>query len=455
FAKDLVGTSPFFAPSRIATAGVQQSAVQGNSPTVQHTFGTAQPDGPSEVGGHLEATEERLVQKSTPVPSLQMSGGGAATAPPTCNISPAMFTVSNATPQTTGNVSAVKNTADDTVTLTAPLVDYNANVQLNSSFCSDSGAFVDVGPVQTLNTSVRTGIYREGGRPGGRIVATQKSTMSNKRDAVWTDSTGVVTASFPEPWYSRPSRLSNLRQSTVVPFADRPEVVFPLRIGTGVLVETQGSDNFTVSLSAKKDTQLLHLESNNWSVPWEMDLTATTVGLPVGVINSLLGPSVTTGDIAMVSAQEWVSFPTVADALAADLRTLLDNMEPTFQNDILSHLNIKEALVKKNMQADFVITVNETAEWFGNDEVAISVIGTAIKKVGPFDLGDGDSQAFTVALNDFYPTGFFLGADIILYAGDEENTHGKIEWEFPYYPQRTPANFSGEEGEYTLTGIVS
>lgn len=452
FSKPSEEPSPFFTPIHPTSAAAGRGSTQPSSP--QHTFGIAQTDSSIGPGGNVDMAEEGLVEDSSSVPNLQMQGGSPPTPPPVCNISPAMFTVSNATPQSTGDVSATRNTTDGTVTLASPFVRFRADVQLNSSFCSDPGAFVDVGPVQTLNTSTRTGIYREGGRPGGRIVAQHNNTMSNKRDAVWNDSTGVVRASFPEPWYSRPQRLSNLRQSAVVPFVDRPEMVFPLRIGTGVLVETQGSDNFTVALSAKKDTQLLHLESNNWSVPWAMDLTATTVGLPVAIINSLLGPSVTTGDIAMVSGQAWVSFPTVADALAADLRILLDNLGPTFQNDIRSYFNIQEALVKKNIQADFVLAVNKTADWVGDDEVAISAVGTAIKNIGVFDLGVGDSHAFTVALNDLFPTGFFPGAHINLIAHDEEHKHGTIEWEFPYHPQLTPAHFSGEDGEYTITGVV-
>ncbi|MEO0731442.1 MAG: hypothetical protein AAFZ52_01305 [Bacteroidota bacterium] len=455
FAKTAEEPSPFFIPTPIATTDSVQRSTQGGSLATQNTFGLAQLDSSIERSRKTDLAVEELGEDSSSTPDVQMQGGSPRTPPPVCNLSPAMFTVSNATPQSTGDVSATKNTTAGTVTLASPFVRFNADVQLTSSFCSDPTAVVDVGPVQTLNTSTRTGIYREGGRPGGRIVARHNNTMNNKRDAVWNDSTGVIRASFPEPWYSQPQRLSNLlRQSAVVRFVDRPEMVLPLRIGSGVLVETQGSDNFTVALSAKKDAQLLHLESNNWSVPWAMDLTATTVGLPVTIINSLLGPSVTTGDIAMVSGQEWVSFPTVADAFAADLRLLLDNLGPTLQNDIRSYFNIQKALVKKNIQADFVLAVNRTADWVGDDEVAVSAVGTAIKNIGVFDLGVGDSQAFTVALNDLFPTGFFPGAHINLFARDEEHTHGTIEWEFPYHAQLTPAHFSGEDGEYTITGVV-
>lgn len=399
-----------------------------------------------------------LAQTTTPaaVPLVQRQnggGGGGAAAP--CTIASTMFSVSNATPQSSGVMTMSRTATPGKVTFTAPTIGFNADVSLTNSFCSGSGETVEVGPVQTVRSSRRVGIYREGGRATGDLVAQHVATMQNRRDAQWTDSSGTVQATVPAPWYSQPQTLSaSLRPSAIVSFLDQPVLALPRRIGRGELVETEGSDEFTLALTAKKGAQLVHLASTNWTVPWAMDLLATPRrGQAIGISTAPTGPGVTSGPIAMVSGQEWISFDSEDDAFSADNRTLLDNVKPTFDNDITSYRYIVDALKRKNLIADVVLSVVETASWWG-DDIKWSATGRSTVDLGTHDLDEGESTSVALAINSVFPNGLFPDTSILFLAHDEGHRFGELDWAFPFYPQRTPAHFSGEEGSYTLTGVI-
>lgn len=392
--------------------------------------------------------------------TIQMREGDGGSSAASCTISSNMFTVSGATPQSSGNVTTHRGT--ETMTLRAPLISYNADVQLNSSFCPGSSDIVEVGPTQTINNGNRIGIYREAGLATGDIVAQKHQNVSNVRDAQWTtNSRGEIVASFPEPWYGRPQRVSASFPQTTVGFRDQPAFELPLRIGNGFLTETQGSDSFTVGLSAKKGSQLLHLSSHDWSVPWSMDLISTNQGLPISVSPASAGPSVTTGPIAMTASHEWIFFPTVAAAEAVSVRMLINNLIPNdlYDTSRISYLNIVQALRNKDPKFQFTIAVNETADLWGDDEVSVSVTGGMTARRGPFSLGEGDSQSFEVSLREvFYDPILIMGnSSMLILARDEGQGHafGTIDWTYPFHDQNTPADFRGEEGEYTMTGKLA
>lgn len=393
--------------------------------------------------------------------TIQMREGDGSSSTASCTISSSMFTVSGAAPQSSGNVTAHRSTASGTMTLRAPLISYNADVQLNSSFCPGSSDIVEVGPTQTLNSGNRIGIYREAGLATGDIVAQKHQNVSNVRDAQWTtNSRGEIVASFPEPWYGRPHRVSASFPQTTVGFRDQPAFELPLRIGNGFLTETQGADSFTVGLSAKKGSQLLHLSSHDWSVPWSMDLISTNQGLPISVSPASAGPSVTTGPIAMTASHEWIFFPTVEAAEAVSVRMLIENLIPNdlYDTSRVSYLNIIEALRNKDPKFQFTIAVNETADFWGDDEVSVSVTGRLTARRGPFSLGEGDSQSFEVSLQEVFHDPILIhgSSKLLILARDQGQGHafGTIEWAYPFHDQSSPANFSGEEGEYTLTGTL-
>jgi len=462
--------SPDPVQAEVATPSIQQMCMdcaeeqqaEEEKPQIQPKLAIAQPVdkygqaascGVQQVVSRIQSSESRPVQRQATSP----------TAAATCTLNASMFTVSGATPQSSGIVTDHVDPAADTITLEAPRIQYSADVQLSSSFCSGSSETVEVGPTQTVNSSSRIGIYREAGLATGNIVAQKHQNVNNVRDAQWTtDSRGEIVASFPEPWYGRPYTLSNVSPQATVGFVDQPVAEFPRQIGNnGFLTETQGADSFTVGLTAKKDGQLLHLSFHDWSVPWTMDLIAHNQGLPISVTPASAGPSVTTGPIAMNASQEWIFFPTVAAAEAAGVRTLLDNLIPNHQYDTsrVSYLNIIQALRNKDPKFQFTVTVNETADWWGDDELSISVTGLSTARRGPFSLGEGDSQSFEVSLQEVYhdPILMSAGSSLLVIARDEGqgHRHGTIDWPYPFHDQSSPAHFSGEDGEYTLTGALS
>ena len=343
------------------------------------------------------------------------------------------------------------------VMIQAPPVTYQADVSLNPGVTLGTSDPVAVGPVQTLLGSERTGIYRRGG-PYGEVVAEYHDTVGQRRDAQWDDSSGEVRASVPAPWYSQPSLISDSSPQAHVNFLDQPSFNVPQQMGEGRLTETRGQDRFTTSVAAKRGEELVHLQSSHWEVPWTTTVDAANQG-PGGIVTGSAttdAPPTTDGPIAVAAVENRMRFLTVEAALGADTDTLFANLEPSRANDIPTWLNIVEALRRKNPAFSLTLEVRSTAEWFGSDEVQITLHGHRDAQHGPFSLNDGHSTTIEFQLNDvFDPMALRPDSVITITAQDVgvlSNEAATMSWPFPFDPQRTPAHMTGGGGgKYYIT----
>ena len=373
-----------------------------------------------------------------------------------------MLQVQGGQPDISGNVSAQAGSEDDTVTVQSPQVTFNASVSLNPDVNLGPGEAIEVGPVQTLMGSDRVGVYRRGGDPDGEILAEKHVRVGEVRDAMWQEGESGPEAIVEEPWYSRPERVSDLQRQANVGFRDQPGFDLPSSVGEGRLTETSGQDRFRTALSAKRGETLVHLTSSQWQVPWDVTINQQLQGEGAELTggSSEEGPTTTEGEIAVAAAEEWVSFPTVEAALGASTAELLQNLAPTFENDFTSWTNIVEALRQRNPTITVGVTVEETAEALGADEIMVRAVGGLSAERGPFTLNDGESVSLGFSFSELFPNpGAISGNSTIEFrvwdAGWLSHEAATMSWPCPFHSQTSPARMSGGGGgRYTMTGSI-
>ncbi len=148
-----------------------------------------------------------------------------------------MFTVKGGEPVHSGTVTADK--VDSKVRLTSPEVSFSAEVTMPKPL--GDGERIDVGPVQTMLSSSRIGVYREGGRQDGKIVAEQTMNLGEMRDATGEiGKDGKLDQATMPPFYSAPTAFNSSTSNASISFKDRPKAVFPSTVGKGKLTETKG-----------------------------------------------------------------------------------------------------------------------------------------------------------------------------------------------------------------------
>jgi Domain of unknown function (DUF4157) len=385
------------------------------------------------------------------------AAGAPSTVSHTLNAS--MFDVSDAQPVLTGNVTATP-IADAKVNIESPNVSFAATATLHSDVQLDAGEIIKVGPTQTLLGSERTGIYRRGGTPDGEIIAEQRSSVGEVRDAQWqSNPDGSVRADVEAPWYSRPSFVSDTSRTATVNFLDKPSFELPATVGAGQLTETRGSDQFITALSAKRDEQVVHLTSSHWEVPWEVTIDAAGAGRG-GIVtggSSDVGPTTLDGPIAVQAAQEWLAFSTIETAMTASNRVLLDHLLGAKANDNTAYLNIVEALRRKNPTVSVSIAVGSTDAWVGTDDLELVVQGTQHHELGEInDRGTGhvsfnlcdviDPISITASTN--------LEFELINRNWFGPSAPATMSWIFPF-TDASGRMTGGGGGRYTLSGSIS
>ena len=405
---------------------------------------------------------------TTATPTTATPTTAPATTPPTAGapgaaphtLNAGMFDFSDAQPVLSGNVQA-RPTGDHQVTIESPNVSFAATATLHSDVQLDAGEIIKVGPTQTLMGSERTGVYRRSGTPDGEIIAEQKSSVGEVRDAQWqSNPDGSVRADAEAPWYSRPSSISDSNRTANVNFLDKPSFELPATIGAGQLTETQGSDSFITALSAKRDEQVVHLVSSGWEVPWQVTINAGGAGRGGEVTggSSDIAPPTLDGPIAVQAAQEWLAFSTIETAMTASNRVLLDHLLRAKDNDDTAYQNIVEALRRKNPTVSVAIRVGSTDATIGTDDLELVVQGTDHHILGK--INDRGTAHASFNLCDVIDPISITASTNLEFELFNRNWFGPsapstMSWIFPFTDASGTMTNGGGSGRYTLSGSIS
>jgi hypothetical protein len=390
---------------------------------------------------------------STPGSSSTTNPSGSTSNP----INASMFTVEGSgAPNLTGNVSA-RRSGDDVI-VESPDVIFNATVTMRADAVLNPDEQVKVGPVQTLLSSDRVAVYRQGGIATGKVIAEKHILVGQVRDA----QTKRGTATTPDvlaPWYSRPKTIDGSHRQETVSYKDKPDFETPFRIDDGQLTETRGSDQFITSLAVQKNDQLLHLQTSHWEVPWKMNLNTSGVGTG-GVLTggSVTGaPPTISGPIAAQAAQEWMAFGTVETAMTVSNRILLNSLIPAKEHDKAAWHNIVEALRRKNPMFSLVFTVHTTDSSFGGDALNLTARGHRAVTRDLGSLNNRQTANVSFGLNELFDPMTIESGSVCNIEISNHNLLGNdstsIPWVYPFVTQDTPKQFPKKGTErYTITG---
>ena len=389
-------------------------------------------------------TVQRLLANNAEV-TIQRDDG-----PPLSSIDASMFTYTGGTLQHKGTVTATPADADGQLLVQAPHVSYSATVEKTGGGPIPHGDYIQVGTVQTLNSSKRTGVYRRGGDPRGEVIARHNDVVGQTWDAKFQDDKGDGSpyATAPEPFYTQPRLMYESSPKVTVNFLDTPQFPLPESVGAGILTEVEGSESFTTALAVKYKTgDAIYLKTQNWTIDWTMPVTPTAGGTGEAVQSSSTTdePAVTSGKIVPQVVRSWIGFPTADAAMAVDTPTLLLNLAAARQHDPDSFNNIVSALERKNPSIKIWLQVEDTAEWMGADEVEVTLSGSSSVSEGPLTLNDMQQDTFDFKLLDVVDlSSLDKETEITISAADVgglENAVGSQSWQVPF----------GEK-EFTLEG---
>lgn len=380
------------------------------------------------------AVQRLLTQSTTADTTIQRDDAQNNQRVKDTGVDASMFTLTGGDIKAPGKVSAKKKGTAE-VSIETPSVSYEARVTLMDDVSLGKGSSVMTGPVQTLMSSSRVAVYREGGQPNGKIVAEKHVAVGTVRDA-HTSSDGSTDPNVVAPWYSAAVSVNDATRSTPVNFMDQPGFDVPQTIGKGILTETRGKDSFVTSVGVQRDGQLVHLKSMTWEAPWDVTMNnfqGEGGTVPVGEAKS--PPPVTDGPIAAQAAVSWLGFPTLEAAQGASTTQLLNNLSITRSQDPVSYQNIVEALKTRSITANFV--VDDTDSILSSDKITLYVQGQKMVNKGTFTLNDGESTTLTIGFQEIFDDmGSLDSSSIELQA----TVGGNVKWHVLPFP------FTGKGG---------
>jgi len=442
------------------TSGTVTSLTGGDDGQANLTTGPAAGDVTLELRVEAGPTAGRVAASLTvDVVDWPVVGGRPGSAEST---SAAMLDVTGGALQHTGTVTAAPGSTSGEITLTAPMVTYNATVALKPGVTLVSGTSIQVGPVQTVMSSERVAVYRRGGSPTGDIIAERQITAPRTRDAQFQDSpTGPVQDVVP-PWYSRPAgatvppSITNTLRSQPVNFRDQPSFDLPLGVGNGTLTETRGQDSFITSIVAIHNGNQVYLKSSSWSVPWDMTIASggTATGNAVSSEEIRFGAPVTTGPIAVASTRDVLSFSSAVEASHASAETLLQHLEETRRHDAAAGAILEAGLRLKNPTFTLNLTVVKGSDWIPPENFDLTAQGHHTVSRPGFAVAQGSSVTITISFNSLFDSGRVgLGDAIDFQIRDVGLPVPQMSWPFPFNDATSPSFFTrGNGGEYTITG---
>ena len=376
-----------------------------------------------------------------------------------------MFTVEDGHPNLSGNVNGYPIDSEQII-ITAPHVLTNANVELKPNIILGSNESIQLGPVQTLLSSERVGVYRQGGKPDGKIVSEHHCSVGTIRDAMWKDGESDPEPIVEDPWYSQFSEISNTVRKASVNLNDRPSFTIPRSLSNGILTETYGQDRFITSITAQQENQLVPLVSTHWEIPWAMaineqssDLGSEIIAKSTSEDPSTTTPSTANGKIAVAAAKEWITFPTLESAMKGDINVLMQNLATLKSEDSDSWLNCVEALRQRNPKFNIVLVVKETSGWFGKDEIEFSAAGDSRRQLEKITLSQGESKRMSFSLSSLFdPINLDASTELVFNAkhvGWLSDNTARAEWPYPFTSQKDPVKMKDGDGDYYISGRLT
>jgi hypothetical protein len=384
-----------------------------------------------------------------------------------------MLAVNMSTPPASGGKVSVQKTGDGPggmVKLTAPHIAYTAGVSLANGvkLGSENGA-IKVGPVQTLVSSVRTGVYQK----GNSVVAEMSQNLSNLRDARplrYADDTSKSTFTAESPFYDKHGVITDMAPAHTVNFEDQPKFALPVEFGGGRLVAVNGADEFNTSVGAKRENVgTITMNPFGWKVDWSLNLAedysikkdkdGNPIASEIAIWEETRGLVIDSETYAreVAGSTPYIfTFKTLEAAMTESAASLWAALLPARQHDPAAAKNIEEALRQKNPSFNVKLTVAETATW-GSDTIGVFAnAGKQSATRGPFALNKGESETISFKLTEIMDPGNVTSASqLSVWAGghgDEAILGEFLELPHPFTGSGSIAvtDSDGDVGHYSI-----
>ena len=361
------------------------------------------------------------------------------------------------------------------LTATSPLIRFTASVTLDPKVNLGGSDLIKVGPVQTLMSTERTGIYKK----DGKVVAELSQVHGMVRDArplkYAEDKDKKEVFAAEPPFYDRPKDLSDTMPSATVEFMDQPTMALPLEFGGGKLAAIRGADKFNTSVGAKRAGLIITMNPFGWQVDWTTELkddysiATDEKGNPLAKGISTWaeekGIALNTEEWAKLALkdQPWVmKFTSVEAAMTESALSLLLGLLAAREADPASAAFMAEALKKKNAAFSIAVRLNRSIDrgivW---EEDAVSVFAHLHKQSdtqGPVTIANGQSHTWSIAFNDIAdPASINMNTIMSVWAGGgtkKKPILGEFaEFPYPFSGAKTiqPSDAEYKTGEYLIT----
>jgi len=358
----------------------------------------------------------------------------------------------------------------------APEITFSAEVTIPNDvkFSEDGDGFMRTGPIQTMTSSNRTGIYTKGGKEVARYTNKQGAVRDSWR---YPNADGSFYGAD-RPFYQKPEGISENTPSASMDFKDRPSMSLPKEFGGGRLSKIEGADRFNTSVGIKRGGQIAMANPFGWSLDWSADLGEDHA--PSGDAESLSAESriktweEATGIVMDTDDYAWkamkdippiFTFSTVEAAMTESAASLWMALIAARGHDPDSVANIEEALKRKDptFQAKLTVSKSVNRGFFGGaktDSIGIFANATKQSKIsGPHSLEEGKSVTVGFKLNEIIDPSSITSSSLLkIWAGghgDEAILGDSAELPFPFLTSgyMAPTNANGEAGSYQV--IVS
>ena len=371
-------------------------------------------------------------------------------------------------PSSTGQVTAT--TQDKLLLLNAPEINYKATVSLSDRVTlGNENGVIKVGPVQTLVSSTRTGVYKK----GGVVVAEYTKTLASVRDArplSYHDDANRSQFVAESPFYDRHQTITDSLTECQVHFMDRPTFPLPLELGGGHLAAVRGSDNFNTSIGAKREgAGIITLNPFGWGVDWTLDLAEN-----YSIINDAEGNSIAKGisiwkefqGIAIDSPMyaklqssqtpEVMIFHTLEAAMSESPLSLLGLLLTTRAHDPAGVAHIEEALRQKNPTFNITVTTIKTATSWGDDMGMFAHITKQTELYPLPDMDEEESRVTPVSFNSLCdPASIQADSQLSVWVGGEGEAilGDSVTFPLPFLGSKTVfvSSYDKNGGEYLVS----
>ncbi len=360
------------------------------------------------------------------------------------------------------------------VAIHAPKISFIANVDMPSDVeLSEQGeGFMKVGPVQTMTSSTRVGVYKKGEKEVARYTNQMNDPV---RDSKRFKYAGEGGEGFPaeQPFYDKPGPLTNDIRSATVSFEDEPTMSLPLEFGGGRLTRVEGADRFNTSIGIKRSGVIKLVKPFGWQLDWSTDLSEN---LDIQEDEEAARQHITsweeaTGIVMDTETYAWkeaakkppiFTFYTVDAAMTESASTLWLALAAARNLDPGSVSNIEEALRRKDPNFKIKLTVSRSANrgFFGgasSDTIGIFAVASKQSKVnGPYTIEEGASVTVGFKLSEIIdPSSIDSASKLKIWAGghgDEAILGDFAELGYPFLSSASISvtNADGGGGTYKV-----